>query len=204
MFHRRVIYALVLTGVLIFQITNENYLAHFLLALCLTMPALSLLLSLPGMVSCRMSAAADHAWLTLGETGQWLLSVENWGGLPLARLRFRVEYENRFTGRRTRERLLLSGVARRRPTRRPVWNGHCGLLECAPCRVRVYDCLGLFSLRRPAPEPARLLVLPAPVDPGPIHIPENQGVRPAAGAVRREPGEDWELRELYTEPTPRE
>ena len=35
---RRMIYALTLAGALLFQITNENYLAHFLLAVCAALP----------------------------------------------------------------------------------------------------------------------------------------------------------------------
>ena len=43
---RRLLYGLTLLGVLLFHITNENYLGQFLLALCLALPLLSLALSL--------------------------------------------------------------------------------------------------------------------------------------------------------------
>ena len=35
---RRLIYCMALAGALLFQITNENYLAHFLLALMIVLP----------------------------------------------------------------------------------------------------------------------------------------------------------------------
>ena len=39
---RRILYGLTLVGVLLFHITNENYLAQFLLCLCVALPLLSL------------------------------------------------------------------------------------------------------------------------------------------------------------------
>ena len=50
MWYRRLLYVLVLAGAVLFQITNENYLARFLLAVCIALPLLSLAQSLPGMV----------------------------------------------------------------------------------------------------------------------------------------------------------
>ena len=67
MLHRRVIYGLVLVAVFLFQITNQNYLARFLLALSIAMPLLSLLMSLPGMLSCRLSLGSALCTVLRGE-----------------------------------------------------------------------------------------------------------------------------------------
>ena len=62
---RRLIYCMALAGALLFQITNENYLAHFLLALMIVLPLLSLALSLPCMAGCRLFLSADPPQLAL-------------------------------------------------------------------------------------------------------------------------------------------
>ncbi len=196
MLYRRVIYGGVLVGVLLFQITNENYLAHFLLGLCIAMPLLSLAMSLPGMLGCRLSACAAPAALDRGETGRWLLSVEAPAGLPLARVTLRVTEKNLLTGESKSRRLAMTGVARRKPVELAAPTAHCGLLELRADKARVYDYLGLFSRRLKLPTPARLLCRPVPAAAEPPPIPEGRGARPSPGsAARRGPGEDYDLRE---------
>lgn len=191
MLHRRILYCLTLAGVLLFQITNDNYLAHFLLVLTAALPLLSLLLSLPGMAQ----LTAEPADVPRGGTAQWSLSVESRSGLPLPRLTARLQNRNLHTGQTDRQKLSLSGVVRRRPICQTADTAHCGLLEFSVSRVRVCDYLGLFSIHCPAPEPARLLSQPIPVDPGPLNLPEGQGTRPAGRTpMRRGPSEDYDLR----------
>ena len=193
---RRVIYALVLTGVLLFQITNENYLARFLLVLCAALPLLSLALSLPGMLGCRLTLASSPPALDRGGEGRWLICVESPSALPLARLVLRLSEENLFTGDRSRRRLTLDGVARRRPVEVLVPAPHCGLLELRADRVRVYDCLGLFVLPVPRPKSSRLLCRPVPLPAEPPVLPEGRGSRPSPDrAARLGPGEDYDLRD---------
>ena len=72
---RRLVYALVLAGALLFQITNDNYLAHFLLAVCAALPPLSLAISLRGMLGCRLTLCAVPAAPARGGDGRWQVSV---------------------------------------------------------------------------------------------------------------------------------
>ena len=193
---RRILYGLVLLAVLLFQITNNNYLAHFLLALCIVLPLLSLLLSLPGMLGCRLRLAAAPALASRNDKAEWSVSIDEPIGLPLARVKVRLTARNRFTGQEKRLKLKLNGVAHRLPVPMDIDTGHCGLLELQADKLKVYDYLGLFSTRPKLPPPARLLCRPIPVDPGPVNIPDVQGrrtIRP--GAVRRGPGEDYDLRD---------
>lgn len=108
---RRLIYCMALAGALLFQITNENYLAHFLLALMIVLPLLSLALSLPGMAGCRLFLSADPPQLARGEAGTWRLSVENRSPLPLARMSLRLETRNLLTGSCHRQKLAFTGLA---------------------------------------------------------------------------------------------
>ena len=196
MWYRRLIYGAVLVGVLLFQITNENYLAHFLLALCVALPILSLVLSLPGMVKCRLELAPRPAALDRGGPGGWALSVDTPAGLPLARIAMRLTRENRLTGQWETSRLTLTGVARRLPEVLTASTQHCGLLELRADKVRVYDYLGLFTLPLAAPAPARIVCRPIPAQCQAVDVPEGQGPRPSSrNAVRRAQGEDYDLRE---------
>jgi len=178
---RRMIYALTLAGALLFQITNENYLAHFLLALCLVLPLLSLAMSLRGMLGCRLALAALPTAADRGGEGCWQVSVDIPGLLPLARLVLRTEEKNLLTGHTQRRRLSMSGVARRRPADLSAPTGHCGVVELRADKIRVYDYLGLFSRRLPSPPPARLLCRPIPAETPPPLLPEGLGAPAPCG-----------------------
>lgn len=196
MWLRRLAWAAALTAALLFQITNENYLGRFLLALCVALPPLSLALSLPGMLRCRLSLSAVPAATARGGGAEWAVDTSVPPALPIARITLRLTEENLLTGQRQRGRFELTGVARRHPARTNASTEHCGLLELRADKLRVWDCLGLFSLRLPPPAPARLLCLPLPVQADPPRIPEGAGQRPTPqNAARRGPGEDYDLRE---------
>ena len=196
MWYRRLIYVAALIGALLFQITSENYLACFLLALCIALPLVSLALSLPGMLRCRLELAARPAALDRGETGGWTLSVSLPGNLPLARLSLRLNRENLLTGGWKTSKLILTGVGRRLPETLAAPTEHCGLLELRADRVKVYDYLGLFALRLEPPAPSRMVCRPLPAPCKPVEIPDGRGTRPSTQtASRRGPGEDYDLRE---------
>ena len=193
---RRLLYGLTLLGVLLFHITNENYLGQFLLALCLALPLLSLALSLPGLLGCRLELSALPAALERGEEGRWQVSIRTSSALPLARLTLRLTGENLLTGETDRKRMTLLGVTRRRPARLAAPTAHCGLLELRVDRAWACDHLGLFSLPVPLPPPARMVCRPIPAQVQPPRIPEGQGARTTpASASQAGPGEDYDLRD---------
>ena len=196
MWRRRLIYTAALTGALLFQITNENYFGHFLLVLCIALPLVSLALSLPGMLRCRLELYAEPSALDRGEAGGWSLAVRTPAGLPLARLSLRMRQKNLLTGRCETARLVFNGAAGELPKTLAASTVHCGLLELRAEKVKVYDYLGLFSLRRRPPDPARILCRPIPAQCQPVEVPDGKGVRPdPKNASRRGPGEDYDLRE---------
>ena len=196
MWHRRLIYAAALTGALLFQITNENYLGCFLLALCIALPLVSLALSLPGMLRCRLELLARPAALDRGEPGGWSLAVRTPVDLPLARLSLRLRLENLLTGQRESAHLAFTGVAGRLTEPLPAPTEHCGLLELRADKIKVCDYLGLFALPLKPPAPARIMCRPIPAQCQPVEVPDGKGTRPSAkNTSRRGPGEDYELRE---------
>ncbi len=89
----------------------------------------------------------------------------------------------------------MSGVAGKRPADLSAPTGHCGVLELRADKIRVYDYLGLFSRHVPSPPPARMQCSPIPADTPPPLLPEGLGLPASYGAVRRGPGEDYDLRD---------
>lgn len=196
MFCRRIIYLLTLAGVLVFQITNDNYLAHFLLGLFIALPILSLLLSLVGMRGLCITLQGQPRQTQRGETARCVLSVNLPGGLPIPRLSLTVELCNLLTGATERKKLTLSGISRQTPLSLDADTSHCGMLEFRVKRLRVYDHLGLFSLPLSRPEPLRLPVGPIPREFGTPDLPRGQGQKaPAGSSAHKSAGEDHELRD---------
>lgn len=196
MLRRRIFYGLALGCALLFQICFTGYLATFLLVLTLVFPVFSLLLSLPGMLRCRLSLSPARPGVTRGGTCRWTVTLENSSRLPLARLSYRQEERNLLTGGHAAVSRALSGASRGWRGGEEADTAHCGVLVCTLSRTRVCDLLGLFTLPLAPPPPARLPVLPAPADPEALPaLPrggrESAGLRPRPGGG---PGEDYDLR----------
>lgn len=192
MIHRRLIYLAVLLAAFVLQITSESYLGQFLFMLTLALPVLSVLLSLPGMLSAKLALTGEPLRVLRGEGADWRLVLQAPAGLPLARLSLRLTERNPFTGQVWRHKAVLTGGS----ALLSAATGHCGLLELSADRVKVLDYLGLFSLRRPAPEPAHILAAPIRGELRPVPQPEGSGVHTApAGTAKSGSGEDYDLRD---------
>ena len=191
----RVAYAMALASAVLFQICFTGYLSHFVLVLVLIFPLFSLLLSLPGMLRCRITLAPEAAVTPRGTPCRWVATVDNPTHLPLARLTYRLREENRLTGKHTTLRHVLSGASRGCQMTEGAAVEHCGLILCTLQRPKVCDLLGLFTHRLPIPPPAQLLVCPLPADisPPPPTDGQQEGrpLRPRPGGG---PGEDYDLR----------
>lgn len=195
MLRRRLLYGAVLIAALLFQIFYWGWLAQFLLVLALTLPLLSLLLSLPVMLACRVQVETDRPAVSRDEPAGWVLTVEGPRSLPFSRLTLRLSVSNALTGEVRRIPVRLTGAAPGARLSFPADTARCGRLEAAALRVRVCDYLGLFALPR-AGGTAQMLVLPRPV---PARLPPGlsaalhggSGSRPRPGGG---PGEDYELR----------
>lgn len=196
MARRRVFYGMALAGAVLFQIFYTGYLSHFTLVLGLCLPLLGLLISLPAMLTCRVTLLPGQAGVERGREGLWLLEVESPLGLPLSRITVALEVRNRLTGATGRRRVVLDGAGQGRTWEEKADTTHCGSLECTVARVRLCDCLGLFALSVRPRTGAGQLVLPLPVEPSALpelgdQGREGAGMRPRPGGG---PGEDYDLR----------
>lgn len=195
MLRRRLLYGAVLIAALLFQIFYWGWLAQFLLVLALTLPLLSLLLSLPVMLACRVQVEADRPAVSRDEPAGWVLTVEGPRSLPFSRLTLRLSVSNALTGEVGESRCAspVRPPARVSPSRqippaaagwRPPPSG-CG------CAI-IWGCSPFHA---PA-GPPRCWSFPARSRPGsrPACLPRctgGSGSRPRPGGG---PGEDYELR----------
>ena len=191
---RRILYLVVLLSALLLQIFSDFYLAAFVLAVVVFVPWLSLAVSLPAMLNCRVRLWPERQTVRRGESCAWVVAVDNRAKLPLSKITLCIYMDNRMFAAQKKERLHLGGTVLERRMRVPADTTRCGMLECTVGSMRVLDCMGLFSIRRRIQIVAQLPVMPQTISTQELPQPDqSQAVRlrPRPGGG---PGEDYDLR----------
>ena len=150
-------------SVAFYFVSHESWYAWLLLILLLALPFVSLLVSLPAMLSCRLEAAMADT-VEQGAKASLCVRLSAWRFLPLPEVQVRMnlrtrdrERDMRFLSRLTRENGILA-----LPT------DECGFLSAEFRRGRVCDALGLFRLPMRLPKPMRMAILPPERRPEPM------------------------------------
>ena len=182
MLKRWLLYLGVLTGCLVFYFAYQQWFAWLTLVGILCLPVAGLILSLPAMLSLRVKVTCA---LPVRMGSREPLQLQTQCLLPAPPVRCRIRVRREITGQQwlLQPEDILPG-------------DHCGTLICRAVKPRVYDYLGLFSLKLPKPETLTAVILPEPVEIS--HLPELE--RYLARSWRPKPGggfaENHELR-LY-------
>ena len=215
---RRVLYGTLLIGALLLHLAYGQYITHYVLLFLLCLPILSFLISLPAMLSARVT-------LTGGEDVERTrlctvrLQVENKWFLPAETVRLTLERQNLFTEPKpTRKTVCFYGVRSVERTYTPD-TAQLGTIRCRIKRARVCDYLGLFALPVKKTGAVTLTVLPTPekpipdpklfeasdriLKPKPLGFSEEHELRPyregdAVNLIH------WKLTQKYDEPIVRE
>lgn len=150
MLKNRLCYLLILFCTGLFFICFNGYSSAFVFALSLALPALSLLLSLPGILTLKLSVSVQDRELPVRalKSAPVLLRIRavTASAIPAGRARTRLMVTNTFTGECRWEQLEFS------PSRLPQMLEHtlssstCGVISCRLTKARAYDLLGLFCL----------------------------------------------------------
>lgn len=192
----RIGYLMALAAAGLFFVSFSGRFSFYILVLALVFPFFSLAVSLPGMLGCRVSLVMPEGAVRRGSQREAELCVENRRRLPVGRVALDLRCRNLLTGQQWSVRRKGAGGSLGMDFREGLDTGHCGCLQWEVKRVRVCDLLGIFSIRRPAPQTARLLVLPlnqpAESVKGLMGMEDRNPVmkpRPGGG-----PGEDYDLR----------
>ena len=153
-------YLLGLAGAVVFHAYYFGWYSWFVLQLMILLPLLSLVLSLPAMLSARVRLQVqqqcrqqENACVAISLVGSWL---------PLPQCRLRLCVEHTMTGERT--------VAKNKLIGKESWylkldTAHVGQLRCWAKKARIYDYLRLFCIPVRVGDSADLLVLPLAEEP---------------------------------------
>ncbi len=151
MWGRRIIYLLSLAGCGIFHFAYRGWVSWMALLTVAGLPWLSLALSLPGMLTLKIIPQIPDK-VVLGTPVKVQLMGSTWFPIPVFRCCLMIR-------RATTGQTWKQKKARELPT------DHCGALVMAPCRIRVFDYLGLFKLPRRLRAEKTLIVRPTPLRP---------------------------------------
>ena len=138
-----------LAGCVVFYICYQEWFSWITLVAVLGLPWLSLLLSLPGMLTFRVHIQAP-AWVKLGEDGS--LGLTGSSRFPVPMFRGRLRLARKLTGDRW---------TCRRGGKVPT--DHCGAITVKTEKLRVLDYMGLFRMPVRDRAEMRILVRPSPV-----------------------------------------
>lgn len=142
---------MVLAMSILLSTAYQGWLGQLLLGAVLLLPLLSLGISLPGMRSTKLQLEGPE-FVAMEDAATVHITTSGLFPAPLHKNRIRVR--RTVTGE---EFLLSEGDAL--PT------DHCGGLVCAPEKMWVYDCLGLFRLRPRGKLTRTVTVRPHPIAP---------------------------------------
>lgn len=158
MIRRILLYLAVLTGCLIFYDFHRQWLAWLLLLSVAALPAISILLSLPAMLTLRLQPETPGT-IPLGDacTVKCRLRCK----FPIPPIRCRFLLRERSTG----QQLILRPGKEWKPE-------HCGIWDIRPHRCRILDYLGLLPLPVKNPGTATLCIHPVPI-PMEIRLPQQ-------------------------------
>ena len=157
-------------GAMVFYAFYREWFSWFFLVGVALLPWLSLLLSLPAMLTVKVEVRCPEK-VRQDMPARSMLRVS--GPLPAPPVRCNMRLVNSLTDER-----FVGQPGEFIPTT------HCGMMTVTYPQVMVFDYLGLFRRKLPSPEPKTLYIEPRPVATNQILRPESKTVtlwRPKAG-----------------------
>lgn len=159
----RLLYAGLLVLSAVFYFASMTWFSWLLLVLLLAVPILSLLISLPAMLSCRLRASIPET-VEQGDNAGLHLQLSSWGVLPLPEIQVRLNLRTRDQAKDLR---YLSRLSRAEGVLN-LSTDNCGFLAADFHKGRVYDYLGLFRLPMRLPGLSPMAILPTERRPDPM------------------------------------
>lgn len=178
MMRYRLFYFFVLICMIFFYAAYPFWLSWYLLVLVLLFPLFDLLMSLPGMLSRRVSLAAPPI-LEQGKTAVLTISITAEKAFPAGRIkaRFRDSNEDRSVWRQ-----FKCGGTRGSQYKWEIDASHSGVTVFELSRIWVCSVMGLFSAPVSVKCRIGVLVMPAPVKPpNTVSLPRGTLLRPKPG-----------------------
>lgn len=150
MLRNRLLYLFILLCTTAFFICFNGYYSWYVFLLTLSLPWMSLIMSLPGMLTGRVFVETPEqsgtARTSKSVSVPLQVTAESRWPLPSGRVRVRLSIENTFTGESRRETIELSPGRRPQTVEQRLASRACGRIICRLSKARGYDLLGLFCL----------------------------------------------------------
>ena len=156
----RMLYLGLLALSVTFYFASKIWFSWLLLVLVLALPILSLLCSLPVMLTCRLTVRAPDT-VEQGENVSLRIGITAVRFLPLPEVRIRLNLRTRDQDKDLR---FLSHLSRAGGLL-ALSTDHCGFIAPEFRRGWVYDALGLIRLPLRMPQTHPIAILPPPVQP---------------------------------------
>lgn len=156
-------YLLAVGAARLFELAYLGWFGGFLFWLVLLLPPMLSLLSLPALLSMRLSLETAES-VTQGEAAELRLLFQSKRRFPVGKVRVRLRIENLYTGELRRESYCFDAVGTSCGVV-PINAVDCGALRLQVERWTCADALGLLVLRRARPAAVRCVVLPKAAEP---------------------------------------
>lgn len=205
MLRNRLLYLFILLCSTAFFICFNGYYSWYVFLLTLSLPWMSLIMSLPGMLTGRVFVETPGGGSTARTSKSVSVPVQvsaagPWP-LPWGRVRVRLSVTNTFTGESRREVIELSPGRRPQAVEQKLTSHSCGRIICRLSKARGYDLLGLFCLpvRLKRGESCQVIVAPKVyetlISMAPCHTPDAESDRYSPVKPGGDPTELFGLRE---------
>lgn len=198
-------YLFILSCTTAFFICFNGYYSMYVFILSLLLPALSVLVSLPGMLTLRLSVTVpDRTQPARAQKAAAIplhVITATRSVFPTGRARVQLVIENKFTGDVQRERLEFSPGRQPQILEYKLSSNICGQIVCRLRRAQAYDLLGLFwvPIRLDQEGTCRIIVQPTVYAPNLgleyRHSPDGEGERYSLRKPGSDPTELFDLRD---------
>ena len=163
---RRILYLIALAATAAFHLAFGQYVSHFMLWFVLLIPVVSLLLSLPAVLTTRVELFGTDD-VQRGRAATMRFKAHCRFFLPLDCLKIKIEEQNLFVEEKpTRKTIRLYGLTDREKRVR-VSTDKLGTIRLSVRSAWAYDYLGFFAIPLKKPNPVSFTVLPTPAAPVP-------------------------------------
>lgn len=158
-----ILYVLAVAAVCIFRLSYLGWFGVFLFWLVVLLPPLTLLLSLPSMLSMKLGLSSPET-VSCGEEAELSLVFKNARRLPVGHVRIRLEIDNLRTGIQSNFDYQFDAVGSSTGTVR-IPSDTCGMLRIRARRWTCSDLIGVFHLKKASPHAVHCCILPLPEAP---------------------------------------
>ena len=177
MLTRRIVYILALAFSALFYMLYAYWFSWYLLVLLLLLIPFDLLISLPGMLTKRLSLSAPKT-MKQGSEGRLAISIHTLGPFPIrcVKARLRIVSEDYYVSKR-----IVFGYERGAKLLVKIDTSRSGVTIFEVKRILSVSLVGLFALPTTANCAAAVLVLPEPERPRLLSLPRGTVLQPKPG-----------------------